>query len=628
MTLSALLPFLVQVIVVVALVAVLGRWLTRILKQEQTWGAVEVGIAGIGGFVAGAVALMLVHIVTGGWVFGPSWPVPLAGIIVVVAGLRRGIPRPSFEIRSVLAVALFLVVLSAIFITPMIAGGSSMRTGDPPWHLGWTEQLLGGEPLPTGPAPEFARNAYPWGHHALLATMTRSVPGASVASSHDALHVLLVGALPLVAAALARAVDRRAGWPAAIAMSLVGGWGFLQADGPQFDPSPSRARFGADLVVASPNSLYELFPPALPREVGLVLLGVFGALLLRSIGGPRQLRWAAGVVAGVVGLVSVPMALNALLWLVLVVAVVRGPRLELLRDVGLPAAAVFATWAFPLMVTAVVQGGFVGVSPQLGREWPLHVSLSSWGLLLPAAVIGIVLLARRAGNAARSVLAIAVGSSLLLLLALARDAFDWAIAGQATLLHQGRTWPALHLIAAAAAGTAVAALGPRLVERSRSLAVAATVVVAALGVASPVVASRGLKEIMSEHRAGFVYGAPDLQPGAFVRRAADHIDSEDIVLVEGSDELAFLLFQFSGARLAEYDDARLEENDLRIRFRDLARRYEERANGDGFVPDWLVVRTAKDLGSAGRRPPRPVLSGAFDSDEWTLYRLSDPSGTT
>ena len=66
----------------------------------------------------------------------------------------------------------------------------------PPWHLGWTEQLLGGDPFPTGPAPEFGRNAYPWGLHATMATMVRLAPGTDPLVAFETLHLVLIAAHP------------------------------------------------------------------------------------------------------------------------------------------------------------------------------------------------------------------------------------------------------------------------------------------------------------------------------------------------------------------------------------------------------------------------------------------------
>ncbi|MGH2820389.1 MAG: hypothetical protein ACRDJ5_07030, partial [Actinomycetota bacterium] len=185
-------------------------------------GLPERALAAIAGFVGFSVVGMLGNMVTGGAVFGLPGLVPAAGAAVVVTGIRRGTWPRRVPLKLVVPAALVLVTL---YVVPVVAGGSGVRTGDAPWHLGWTEQLLAGEPVPVGPAPEYARNAYPWGWHAVLATMVRLVPGADPLVALEAAHVLLVLAIPLGAASLARRVHARAGWPAAAAASLVGGWG-------------------------------------------------------------------------------------------------------------------------------------------------------------------------------------------------------------------------------------------------------------------------------------------------------------------------------------------------------------------------------------------------------------------
>ena len=91
------------------------------------------------------------------------------------------------------AIAFHVAALVALFVVPVVAGGTSVRTGDPPWHLGWTQQLLEGERLPSGPAPpELARNSYPWGFHALIATLVRLVPGTDPLVALTAVHLLVV----------------------------------------------------------------------------------------------------------------------------------------------------------------------------------------------------------------------------------------------------------------------------------------------------------------------------------------------------------------------------------------------------------------------------------------------------
>ena len=563
----------------------------------------------------GAVLLMVAHLVTGGAVFGTTLVVPAVAVAVLFWGRGRMRSEGGFSWRPLVA---FAAVVLALYFAPVVFEGSSVRTGDPPWHLGWSEQLLAGEPVPEGPAADHGRNAYPWGWHAVIATMTRLVPGSDPLVAHEALHLLLVLAIPLAAACLARAVAPRAGWAAAAASSLVGGFGWVVARGPDFVTSPADARYGADLVVASPNSVYELMPPALPREFGLVALAATGVLVARAVATrDRRIAVAAGVAAGVVGLVSVPLFVAALLWLTGGVLVARDPRVALCLF-G-PAVAVFLLWAGPVVSSYVRFGGFVNITPELGQEWPLHVALSSWGLLLPLAIVGVVVAARAADPSARAVLAFSVGTVALLALAIARGAFEWGLGGNATLLHQGRVWPPAHLLGAAFAGVALQWLyrwGRRRVGRR---AVAGVGAILALGAASPVLAADGMAEVLDEDRAGFVYAADDVGPGSFVRRAADVLGPEDVVQVEGSRDLAFFLFQFSGVRLAHYDDPRLGSNDLRIRYADLARRWNETIAAGGFRADYLVLPAAGE----GNQPS--LVRGAYKGDDWVMIKLSRAS---
>ncbi|MDQ3784784.1 MAG: hypothetical protein M3360_07905, partial [Actinomycetota bacterium] len=210
MTFGTIAGLLVQSFLVGAIGWAMGDGLLRRAGR----GRVPEGLAGperalnaVGGFVLFSLACMLGHIVTGGAVFGLPGVVPALGVVVLWAGRAsfRLIPVPRWTLVGVAAVALL-----CLFVLPVILGGSGVRSGDPPWHLGWAEQLLGGEPVPLGPAPEFARNAYPWGWHALLATLVRLVPGSTPLVAHESLHVVVVAAVPLAVACLARRVDRRA----------------------------------------------------------------------------------------------------------------------------------------------------------------------------------------------------------------------------------------------------------------------------------------------------------------------------------------------------------------------------------------------------------------------------------
>jgi len=589
------------------------------------------------GFVLFATVLMVVHRVVGGRVF--SNPVV---VLVAAALVLWRLPRPQIvwpARRSLMAALLFAVVLLVLYMAPVIAGGSSVRMGDPPWHLGWTEQLLRGEAVPSGPAAAFARNAYPWGYHATLASLVRLVPGSGTLTAHDAMHVLLLAGIPAAAAVLARLADRRAGWGAAWAAAGIGGWGWVQARGPSFSPSPRVSRYGADLVVASPNSVYELFPPPLPRELGLVLAAVAIVVVARAVRGPRAVPSAAdsaasgtgslgalpsggparavslgiaGVVVGVVGLVSVPMMLTISVWVVVTVAPIRGPDgARSFATILVVAALVFGLWVVPVGIDYLRYGGFVDISPVVGREWPLPTALGAWGLLLPLAALGAVITWRRPE---RILVGLLGATAILLALAVARSTFSWHLLANETLLHQGRFWPPAHLVAAALAGVAVTEAWRRLrmpTPWRRAAFVAAAVVAGA----SLPLASIELARVMDQHQNGFVYGARDLtSDDSFVTRAAGVLGPDDVVEVRGSDPLAFFLFQFSGARLTGFDDPLLEGNDVRIRFAELAAAWNEQARQGAPAPDHVVELRQ------GESQQGVLVSGTFGGREWVLLR--------
>ncbi|MEA2476208.1 MAG: hypothetical protein QOC87_407 [Actinomycetota bacterium] len=613
MSAGALAGSLLQAVLVAALGWIVVDVAVARLFPNARLGNVERGLLSIVGFVAFAVLLMVINIVTGGLVFGVAGIVPVAGAALLVLGyFRRAWPR-GIRWKVVLP---FVIAVSSIYIAPVIVAGSGVRTGDSAWHLGWTQQLLHGEPVPTGPAPTYDRNAYPWGFHAVLATMVRLVPGSDPVVAHDALGYLLVFLIPLGAAALARLASSLAGWPAAVAVSLIGGFGWIAAHHPSFITSPGDARFGADLVVASPNSVYELLPPAFPRELGLVLLVGAALLIAIAVSDPRRIaRVCAGVVVGLVGLVSVPMLVSAMLWTITASFLAgRGRRLLTACSIIGVALVVFALWAGPVVASYLRYGGFVNITPQLGMEWSLPTAVASWGLLVPLAVAGAVLVVR---NKMRSIGAFALASAALLGVSLAREAFGWQLAGNATLLHQGRAWPPFHLVGAALAGIAAAAIWAARPRLRRMLAAVGAVVMI-VGAASPVYASVALTRILQRHAAGFVYARDDLGPGSFVRRVAAQLDPSEIARVQGDDSLGFFLFEFSGCRLASYDDPRLQGNDLRIRDRDLAAAWNAKIADGGFSADALIVPAGTPV-DARWRDHAYIATGTFEGREWTAY---------
>ena len=584
-------------------------------EERGAFGWPERSLMTVVGFVVFAVVAMVANIVLGGAVFGTPVGVPLlaAGLIAL---RRKQCPGPEGVPWSKLG--LFALAVITLWSLPTILSGTAARSGDTPWHLGWTEQLLAGEPVPEGPAPdEVAANAYPWGFHALLGALVRLVPGSDVSTALITLQLLLPVLVPLGGACLARRVAPDAGWAAACATASVGGFGWLLARESIFFTSPSNARFGADLVVASPNAVYELFPPPSPRELALVVLTGAGVLIGTGLGERRRSHLVVGGIAlGCVGLISVPTLLAGVVWAVVATLWgARGERWRAVTRIAIPSALVFALWAGPVASDMIRFGGFVNITPSLGREWPLWTALGSWGLLVPLALAGALAVRRRREAGVLAAFAVATGA--LLGLAIVRGELDWSLAGNATTLHQGRFWPVARLLAAAAAGVGLWTGWRRLRGRSRVLATGVAALALGVGAISPALASAALSRAVVRHESGYAYRRGDVDEGSFMRRAAALLGPEDTIVVRGPsperNALAFYLFSFSGVRLTAFDDPRLEHNDLRIRYRDLAAKWDERVGREGF-PAGFEVRPASG-GNGG------LVTGEFDGITWSLYEI-------
>lgn len=311
------------------------------------------------------------------------------------------------------------------------------------------------------------------------------------------------------------------------------------------------------------------------------------------------------------------MFVSALMWMIVASVVLRRPRFA--RHTVGGAGLVFGLWGIPVLIDYVRYSGFVNITPRLGVEWNVLTSLGAWGLLLPLAVIGVVLAARRAELEDRLMLAFGIGTVTVLALSILRGVFDWNLAGNATLLHQGRVWPPLHLLGAAFAGAGLMWIYSKLQPK----AVAAGVVVGILGVGaiSPVLSAIHLTDVMERGAAGFIYASDDIQgDSSFVRRAAEHLGPDDIVLVDGGGPLAFHLFEFSGARLAYYDHPNLAKNDLRIRFADLAARWQEKVDEGGFKPTYIAAPALARFG--GTEGLEIVAKGTYQGEPWALFRTS------
>jgi hypothetical protein len=87
-----------------------------------------------------------------------------------------------------------------------------------------------------------------------------------------------------------------------------------------------------------------------------------------------------------------------------------------------------------------------------------------------------------------------------------------------------------------------------------------------------------------------------------------------VVLVHGSSILALSIFSFSGARLARFNDPTVSHNDLRIRFPELAARWDHQIKNGGFHADFTAL-PAREAG------PAPVVArGLYKGEEYVLIK--------
>ena len=607
------------------------RWAGGHIKRTTTGLPEGIGfpehlLFAIVAFVALSASLMLLHALSRGWVFSTPVVIPVLGVAILGVGVVRQTKGGRQHVPSIgawLPAAVLGLVLVAIFVSPVIAAGSGVRAGDSSLHMGWTEQILRGESVPPGPAPELARNAYPWGFHAVMATMIRLVPTTGTFIAQEAMHLLFLLGLPLGCACLARRLYGGAGWAGAVCGSLIAGWGWVSARGADFVATPLEARYGADMVTASPNSVYELFPPGLPRELGLVILAAAGVLIVLAVRAEdRRFALLAGAAVGIVGLISVPLWITGIVWAALGVALTgAGARRRMLVALIGPGVLVFGIWAGPVAFNYIRYGGFINVTSQLGVEWPPLTALAAWGLLLPIALAGLVLAWRSGTTSARVILSFAGATVVLMLLARARSEFDWDLAGNATALHQGRIWPVAHLLGAAFAGAGLAAGFMWMRRRSEFLAPVAVTVLVVVGSLSLWLSSQALTEIIKKHEDSWLYTREEFAPDAFISEAAEQL-GPDVVVQAPQDEdnvLGFWLFQFSGARVNGHSDSRYPGNELRIRYEDLARRYGEVMDSGGFEVDYIPVPASE----ASRIPEEAIAAeGPFRGESWVLVEAA------
>ena len=479
---------------------------SRDLPAHVRWALVAPAL------VAWSLVLMLLHILTRGWVFSHPWAVRGAtGALALVLGWRALRHRPDRwhpgpEAKAAAAVAVGAVVLWGLPILHHVPlGGIPADTG---WHLGWAGQLLNGSPTPTSILSGAVPNYYPWLFHALLAFVAAFSPGGHAADALPPVQLLQVAGAILGLFALGREVGGR--WLHGVATAFLGGIGSSTFT----SLIPAVQRVVHTPIRGGPRGTYNAtvnnLAPPLPRDVGYMLFVAF--LVLLALGVRRRsvaaFTWA-GVVLGMIGLTSVEFLFVGLVAGLGVIVVVGGlPRARAALAVSVPAVGLTALWLAPLMASALRLGGLVNTTVNDERILGAGAILLSWGLVTPLAVAGLVLAIRRARRdpVARLPLVALVAAALVLgatsvIPAVLGNGFE--ILGRAS-----RFWPVLELTLAILGGVALGQL-----LGSLSTLRAGMVAVVVLGLMLPVSVEESVrystKSVFSGEVAKAMLGRPE-----------------------------------------------------------------------------------------------------------------------
>jgi hypothetical protein len=489
-----------EAVVVAGVFLTLGYLISDALAGARPLDAVERWGLALPGTALVTLVLMLAHMASRGGLF--SRPVltrgltlGIAAVLVVLKVLRRGV-RPAVEPPAAVAAACLTLVGAVVWGWPLVEALPLPNNADTRLWMGWAGELLNGEPVPTAPITGDIPNYYPWLYHAMVAFMALFTPGGRAYHALGPLQLLLVAGGTLSLFAFGRALVERwvGGAFAALFGALMGGFGFLVADGPAVvvDPRRAHGRAGAELLgdlffKRSYSFPFQNLAPPFPRDLAFALLS---ALLLLLVLGAKHRNLAAfawaGVVLGLTGLAGAE-AFFVGTGAAAIVVLLSGDvgRLRAGAAVLLPMLAVYGLWLVPLGLSYLRLGGFVNITAVGPVTLPPEAILGSWGVATPLAVYGLArafLGARPPGLRVAVAVAVAATAFLLVASTLPRvlgDAFT-------TLGRHHRYWPLLHLGVCIAGALGAADLADRVPRLLSTLAAAAVCV---LALASPVLAS-------------------------------------------------------------------------------------------------------------------------------------------
>ena len=566
-------PFIagVEAVFVAAFLFCFGYLLVAGLDRRRRLDPADraaLALPALGGF---ALLLMLLHLVTGGFVF-ERWYVVLA--LMAAAAVRCVYwigPRTEAD-RAPTSLRRSLIVLgglaAVIWGLPVFQLLPLHPSGDMGLHAGWTNQLLNGELLPSAAVPGDIPNFYPWLFHALQAWITHLVPGSHPYLTYGPIQILQPVGMALALFALGRRLfgSQIGGWATALLGAFTGGVGFVIARGPElllhaYKPGAADNYLGDLLFVRGPNVAFSNLSPPFPRDLALTFL--ISAALLAVIAA-RERRFSffwAGAVVGLIGLTGAESFFVGFPLIALFAyfsAPEKADRIRDVRRVAIPALALYGLWVGPMVFNYLRLDGFVNTSQNPPTELGPLGFIGAWGVIFPLALAGgYALVKGRPAALTRTFLYVALGVTTALL----------TIAGLIPLLlgegftalgRPHRYWPLLALAVALVAAYGATWILPRLSERAATIAPAVTVV---LALTSPILATLAERdtipkvEVLQEALQG---------DGATVYEALRDAGRRCIVAASTETPLAFA---YTGHRFVSYVWRLDSENDARIRWK-------------------------------------------------------------
>lgn len=566
------------------------------LDETTRWGLALFGLC------AFAFVMMLVHLISQGWLYSHAGVVRSITLGVIVLLTIRRMRASVVRDRSHLWIAGLLVLASiAIWGSPVARMMPLTATADTQLHNGWIGQLMAGDAtfgaVLTGDVP----NYYPWMFHSVGAITTSLTPGETPYHALAPIQLVQVGGCVLALFALGRSLTRRAmtGFGASLLGALSGGFGFVFLNGldvvadPRGGDGAAALTYQGDLLFSrSFNVGFHNIAPPFPRDLAFGLLISFVVLLaVRARSTTAWTEVAAGLCLGFVGLTGGETFIVGATLATVVAFFDSSSRLLTLARILGPALIIYGVWFVPMVMNYASLGGFVSITHIIPVTLPATAILVSWGVATPFAITGVVVYARRfAADRGVRLCLLFVATAGFLLAASAvipeflGDAFD-------TLGRKHRYWPIFYLAIALIGALGLTHVLTALRERSRPLGVAAFIATTAIAWTSPVVASLALPTHIGLHPG--IKAAMREEPGALLyelRRRGPGC------AVAAPQEISREVFSYTGFRMLLWTGNWFGDNRARIRWADI---YDVIGSQEDRIAD-----------------NRSLMSGSADPLEW------------